>query len=170
MGKKREKKTTEKPTKKSGLFKQKKGRVLASLSALGEQLYRQMIQRQFPWIKMPSRSIYNIQYDQKLRQYILGNKGVKRSSRNVRHIRPLTQLVWTGSFVNELRQQNRTSTLRDVFYSAQAYEMSFADQTESDNIITDLETVVGFSREDFNVFPEERSAIFGDLVIEYTVP
>lgn len=47
--------------------------------------------------------------------------------------------------------------------------MSFADQAESDDIITDLETVIGHSREDFNVFPEERSAIFGDLTIRYTV-
>jgi DNA topoisomerase-6 subunit A len=57
-----------------------------------------------------------------------------------------------------------------VYYSAQAYNMSFKDQSESNSIITDLETVTGHSREDFKVFPEERSAIFGDLTIEYTVP
>jgi DNA topoisomerase-6 subunit A len=48
--------------------------------------------------------------------------------------------------------------------------MTFKDQSESDNVITDLETVSRYAREDFNVFPEERSAIFGDLTIEYTVP
>jgi DNA topoisomerase-6 subunit A len=48
--------------------------------------------------------------------------------------------------------------------------MTFKDQQESNNIVTDLETVLGFSREDFNIFPEERSAVFGDLTIEYTVP
>ncbi len=119
---------------------------------------------------MPSRSIQNIHYDTGSRQYILGDKAVKRSARNVRHIRPLTQLVWTAFFVDELTREAKTSTLRDVFYSAQAYQTNFVDQTESDNIITDLETVIGLAREDFNVFPEERSAIFGDLTIEYTVP
>ena len=168
--KKRKKRIEEKRVKKIGLIKEKKTKVLTGLTGLGEQLYNQMVRRQFPWIQMPNRSIYNIQYDQNLRQYVLGDRTVKRSSRNIKHIRPLTQLVWTASFVNELREQDRTSTLRDVFYSAQAYEMSFADQTESDNIITDLETVIGHSREDFNVFPEERSAIFGNLVVEYTVP
>jgi DNA topoisomerase-6 subunit A len=73
-------------------------------------------------------------------------------------------------FANELTSQRKTSTLRDVYYSAQAYEMTFKDQQESNNIITDLETVTGYSREDFNIFPEERSAVFGDLTIEYTVP
>ena len=170
MKKATKKTAAEKRAKKTGLVKEKKARVLSALTGLGDQLYNQMTHRQFPWIEMPNRSIYNIQYDQKLRQYILGSKSVKRSARNIKHIRPLTQLVWTASFVDELRGQDRTSTLRDVFYSAQAYDMSFTDQTESDNIITDLETVIGHSREDFNVFPEERSSIFGNLVVEYTVP
>jgi DNA topoisomerase-6 subunit A len=73
-------------------------------------------------------------------------------------------------FSNELTSQRKTSTLRDVYYSAQAYEMTFTDQQESNNIVTDLETVLGLSREDFSIFPEERSAVFGDLTIEYTVP
>jgi len=95
---------------------------------------------------------------------------VYKQIRNVAHIRPFTQLLWTAMFADELTSQNKTSTLRDVFYSAQAYEMDFRDQAESDNLITDLETVTSFSREDFNVYPEERSAIFGDLTVEYTVP
>lgn len=149
---------------------EKRKKTLTSLRKLGAKLYDQMEEGVFPWINMPSRSIENIFYSPEVRQYILGDKTVRRSSRNIRHIRPLTRLVWVAYFVHELTQHRKTSTLRDVYYSAQAYDMSFKDQPESNNIITDLETVVGFSREDFNVFPEERSAIFGDLTIEYTVP
>ena len=163
------KKKTAKTSKKSSKIAQKKQVVLNSLKTLGDQIYTQLSQKQWPSVRMPSRSINNIRYDQKTRQYTLGDQAVKRSARNIRHVRPLTQLVWTGSFVDELSREGKTSTLRDVFYSAQAYEMSFADQAESDDIITDLETVIGHSREDFNVFPEERSSIFGDLTIQYTV-
>jgi DNA topoisomerase-6 subunit A len=163
------KKKIVKTSKKPSRIEQKKQVVLGSLKSLGEQIYSQLSERQWPSVRMPSRSINNIRYDQKTRQYILGEQSVKRSARNIRHVRPLTQLVWTGSFVDELSREGKTSTLRDVFYSAQAYEMSFADQAESDDIITDLETIIGHSREDFNVFPEERSAIFGDLTIQYTV-
>jgi DNA topoisomerase-6 subunit A len=164
------KKKTTKPIKKSSRAEEKKRAVAASLKGLGERVYSQLLQKRWPSIEMPTRSITNITYDQNLRQYILGKHSVKRSARNIRHVKPLTQLVWTGSFVNELTTEGKTSTLRDVFYSAQAYEMSFTDQPESDDIITDLETVLGHAREDFNVFPEERSAIFGDLTIQYTVP
>jgi len=167
MKKKLKTKTTSKSPNRA---EQKRIAVLSSLKGLGEQLYVQLSQRQWPSIKMPSRSITNIRYDQGTRQYILGDHFVRRSARNIRHVRPLTQLVWTGSFVDELTREGKTSTLRDVFYSAQAYEMSFSDQAESDDIITDLETVLGHPRENFNVYPEERSAIFGDLTIQYTVP
>jgi len=150
--------------------KERRREVLKNLRRFGRRIYNQMENGAFPWIKMPSRSTENIFYSPELRQYILGDKTVRRSARNIRHIRPFTQLVWVGYFASELTKNRKTSTLRDVYYSAQAYDMSFKDQAESNSIITDLETVTGFSREDFKVFPEERSAIFGDLTIEYTVP
>src|SRR2546429_1955743 len=168
MAPKKTKKERKGPSK--GVIKERKQHVLSSLEHLGGQVYDQLAKKEFPTVKMPSRSIANIIYDDKTRQYILGKRNVKRSARNVRHVRPFTQLLWTAMFTDELTEQNKTSTLRDVFYSAQAYEMDFQDQQESDNLITDLETVTGFSSEDFNVFPAERSAIFGDLTVEYTVP
>jgi len=149
---------------------ERKKEVVTNLENFGLNLYEQMEKGVFPSIKMPSRSIENIYYNPELRQYILGEKTVRRSARNIRHIRPFTQLVWSAFFAHELARHRKTSTLRDVYYSAQAFNMAFKDQPESNNIITDLETVSGFAREDFNVFPEERSAIFGDLTIEYTVP
>jgi DNA topoisomerase-6 subunit A len=149
---------------------ERKKEVIASLENLGLEIYEQIDDGYFPSVEMPSRSTENIRYDPQVRQYILGDRKVRRHTRNIRHIRPFTQLVWTALFSRELTSHRKTSTLRDVYYSAQAYEMKFTDQQESNNIITDLETVLGLSREDFNIFPEERSAVFGDLTIEYTVP
>jgi len=151
-------------------MRDKKRRVEEALVRVGSSIYEQLRTGNFPYVELPSRSTSNIYYDEEYRQYVLGERKIRRSSRNIRHIRPLTQLVWAAYFVKELTGQGRTSTLRDVYYSAQAYEMNFTDQPESDNVLTDLEALIGHPREDFNVFPEERSAIFGDLTIEYTVP
>jgi DNA topoisomerase-6 subunit A len=142
-----------------------------SLRQLGNLIYDQIQNREFPWVMMQSRSIDNIIYDPELRQYILGDRTLRRHSRNVRHIRPFTQLVWTAWFAKELVSRRKTSTLREVYYSARGQrDIEFADQSESDSIITDLEVALNRPREDFGIFPEERSAIFGDLTIEYTVP
>jgi DNA topoisomerase-6 subunit A len=159
----------EKKKYKSSMMERRK-EVLENLETLGIKTYEQLDRGYFPSIEMPSRSIENIHYDSQFRQFILGDRKVRRSARNIRHLKPFTQLIWAARFSHELSMQRKTSTLRDVYYSAQAYEMTFKDQQESNNIVTDLETVLGFSREDFNIFPEERSAVFGDLTIEYTVP
>jgi len=149
---------------------ERKDAVLNSLESLGVEFCEEINVGIFPWIEMKSRSTDNIFYSPEHRQYVLGDKTVRRSSRNISHLRPFTQMVWTANFAHELLNQKKTSTLRDVYYSAQAYEVFFKDQATSDNTITDLETAIGFSREAFHVFPEERSAVFGDLTIQYTVP
>ncbi|OYT52955.1 DNA topoisomerase [Candidatus Bathyarchaeota archaeon ex4484_135] len=153
---------------KTGLTKRE--RVLRALEALGEKVVEQIQAGHFPWVEFPSRSTSNIRYDPELRQYVLDDKKVRRTASNIRHLRPLMHLLWAAYFSHELVRSWKTTTLRDVYYSAQAYGFSFKDQQESNNIIVDLESVIGFPREDFNIFPEERSSVFGDLTVEYTVP
>ncbi|MBI3858636.1 MAG: DNA topoisomerase IV subunit A [Thaumarchaeota archaeon] len=140
------------------------------LKGLGESVYSDLDEGRFPSLTLASRSVRNIVYDKKLQQFILGATTVKKSSGNIKHIRPFTQLVWLAYFAKKLVDEKRTSTLRDVFYSAQAFDVEFQDQSESDELITDLEVLMQTAREGMNIYPEERSAIFGNMTIEYTVP
>ncbi|MGA3112743.1 MAG: DNA topoisomerase IV subunit A, partial [Candidatus Bathyarchaeia archaeon] len=90
---------------------ERRNEVINGLHTFGTQIYNQLDQGVFPTMVV--------------RQYILGEKSVSRSARNIRHIKPFTQLAWAAMFSNELTSQRKTSTLRDVYYSAQAYEMTF---------------------------------------------
>ncbi|QQG48580.1 MAG: DNA topoisomerase IV subunit A [archaeon] len=148
----------------------RKSSAQALLKDLGQSVYSDLDAGRFPSLTFASRSVRNIVYDKKLQQFILGAATVKRSSGNIKHIRPFTQLLWLAFFAKKLVDEKKTSTLRDVFYSAQAFGVEFVDQAESDELITDLEVVMQMAREGMHIFPEERSAIFGDLTIEYTVP
>jgi len=140
------------------------------LRTLGQSVYSDLDEGKFPSLTLASRSVRNIVYDKKLQQFVLGPTTVKKSSANIKHIRPFTQLVWLAYFAKKLVDEKRTSTLRDVFYSAQAFDIEFQDQAESDELITDLEVLMQMAREGMNIYPEERSAIFGNMTIEYTVP
>ena len=148
----------------------RKDKVEKALNEMGQKIYDDLDKGQFPSITLASRSVKNIVYDRKLAQFILGSNSVRRTAGNIKHIRPFTQLLWLAFFSRKLVDEKKTSTLRDVYYSAQAFDVEFMDQAESDELITDLEVVLGAAREEFNVFPEERSAIFGNLTVEYTVP
>ena len=147
----------------------RKDKVEKALKGLGENVYADLDGGRFPALTFASRSVRNIVYDKKLQQFILGSGSVRRSAGNIKHIRPFTQLVWLAYFAKKLVEEKRTSTLRDVYYSAQAFNVEFMDQAESDELITDLEVLLESAREEFNVYPEERSAIFGNLTVEYTV-
>lgn len=151
-------------------MRERKELILKAMKGFGEDIYAQLDGGQFPIVSIPSRSTSNIVYDESFRQYVLGEKSIQRSARNIRHVRKFTQLIWTAAFSRDLCKAGKTSTLRDIYYSAQAFDINFRNQQESDNIITDLEAILTLAREDFNIFPEERSQIFGDLTIRYTVP
>lgn len=155
--------------KKSRATQQQKD-ILALLKKHGARIYDDLDSGRFPHFEIPSRSVSNIVYDDRLRQYILGSSAALRSSKNTSQLRSFTQLMWLAFFANRLTQEKKSSTLRDVYYSSQAFTIDFEDQAESDNIIVDLEAVLAKPRENFHVFPEERSSVFGDLDIEYTVP
>ena len=148
----------------------KKQQVRQLLKSLGKDVYDALDREAYPGISFPSRSVRNIVYDRKEKQYVLGDLRIHRLSQNIKHLRPFTQLIWLAYFADSLVKEGKTSTLRDVYYHAQAYDIEFSDQPESDDIITDLEAALTMAREDFHIYPEERSAIFGDLTIEYTVP
>jgi len=137
---------------------------------LGQTLYRTLSKGEFPEIELPSRSTGNIRFDQELGQYVLAEKTVTRSTRNVGQIRSFSQLVWVMRFLKELLSEGKSSTLRDIYYQSFGYGVKFGQQSESDTSITDVEAKLKTPRESFRVFPEERAAIYGDLTIEYTAP
>src|ERR1700730_8251252 len=110
----------------------RKDRVEKVLHDLGHQVYNDLDSSKFPSVTFASRSVSNIVYDKKLQQFILGSSTVKRSAGNIKHIRPFTQLLWLAYFSRKLVDEKKTSTLRDVYYSAQAFDMEFMDQAEAD--------------------------------------
>jgi len=144
--------------------------VQSKLAELGSDIYGQIERGEFPRMKLPSRTTGNIVFDEELNQFVLGDQRAERSASNIKQIRSLTQLLWVASFAKRLVAEGKSSTLRDLYYHSLNYGIKFREQLESDDTITDLEALMMEPRETFNIFPKERSAIFGDLSIEYTTP
>jgi len=71
----------------------------------GAQIYDDIDKGNFPKFTIPSRSVSNIVYDKKIRQYILGANTAVRSSRNTSQLRSFTQLMWLAFFANRLTGQ-----------------------------------------------------------------
>ena len=91
--------------------KEKQKNILEMLKTHGAKIYDDLDNGQFPKFSIPSRSVSNIVYDKKLRQYILGTNSALRSAKNSSQLRSFTQLMWLAFFANRLTQEKKSSTL-----------------------------------------------------------
>jgi len=146
---------------------QKAGKLIVEL---GDKIYTQLSNLEPPAVSIPSRSIDNIVFDERLQQYVLGHKSIRRGFSNVRGAKGLAQLLWVAYVANELIKSDQVTTLRDLYYTSLNEKMlEIKEQAETDSQVEDLEAILSVPRETFNIIPHDRGTAFGRLVLEYTI-
>jgi DNA topoisomerase-6 subunit A len=77
----------------------------------------------------------------------------------------MLRTAYTTDFINEMIRENKSSTLREMYYISEGWNRAkFHTQDESNLLAEDLETVTHCMREDFKLRPEEGSAhVYGDI-------
>ena len=135
---------------------EKQKKVLEALKEHGAKIYDDLDNSEFPKFSIPSRSISNIVYDKKIRQYILGNAAAVRSSKNTSQLRSFTQLMWLAFFANRLTKEKKSSTLRDSIIHLRLLLLNLRISLT----ITSLFRSSNQDLEDFHVYLKTKS-IFG---------
>ncbi len=143
---------------------------LSTLVNLGQEVLAAIEKGIFPKLDVPVRNTDNIVYDRDHGQFVLGTTTTARDSSNMKHIKSFMHLMWVASYSKKLLESGRTSSLRDLYYSSEAFGVSFKDQMESDRVVSDLEALIGLPRESLCIYPEEHSSIYGNVLMRYTVP
>lgn len=138
------------------------------LTRLGREMVEDIQRERPPKLKIPSRSISNIIYDENHRIYVLGPQYSVRSAASMKQVKKLAQLLCTADFAKELIESRKFATLREMYYVGEGWETGpFADQSESDLIVEDLEAMFGLKRENLGLMPEEDgAAVYGELVVK----
>ncbi|SDQ60153.1 DNA topoisomerase IV subunit A [Natronobacterium texcoconense] len=134
---------------------------------LAAQFYDQFELGEIPHMSVPTRTKNNIEYDEDSNVWVYGDRESTRSANSVRGARKLLKAVYTIDFLADQLEEDRSSTLRELYYLSESWdneEAQFGDQDESNSLIEDLEIVSGVTREDFHMRPEESGAtIMGPL-------
>jgi DNA topoisomerase VI subunit A len=134
---------------------------------LAAQFYDQFELGEIPHMSVPTRTKSNIEYDEEKAVWVYGDRESTRSANSVRGARKLLKAVYTIEFLSNQLDEDRSSTLRELYYLSESWdntEAQFNDQDESNGLIEDLEIVSGVTREDFHMRPEESGAtIMGPL-------
>jgi len=144
-------------------------RARKQLIDLAEEFYDQFAGGQIPEMTLPTRTKSNIEYDKDSGVWVYGDRTSTRSANSVRGARKLLKAVYTIEFLDQQLAEDRSSTLRELYYLSESWdntEAHFSDQDESNQMIEDLEIVSDVTREDFHMRPEESGAtLMGPLEI-----
>ncbi|PAU84624.1 DNA topoisomerase VI [Halorubrum salipaludis] len=136
---------------------------------LAADFYDQFADGEIPEMTLPTRTKSNIEYDTESGVWTYGDRTSTRSANSVRGARKLLKAAYTIEFLAEQLDEDRSSTLRELYYLSESWdndEAQFSSQDESNDLVEDLEIVTGVTREDFHMRPEESGAtLMGPLLI-----
>ncbi|WP_049980499.1 DNA topoisomerase IV subunit A [Halolamina rubra] len=128
---------------------------------LAAEFYDQFAAGEIPRMELPTRTKSNIEYDPEKSVWVYGDRKSTRTANSVSGARKLLKAAYTIEFLANQLDQDRSSTLRELYYLSESWdneEAQFNGQDESNNLVEDLEIITGVTREDFHMRPEESGA------------
>ena len=138
---------------------------LESLTHIAEEIYADLDRGDIPTMKLPLRSKRNIEFDPMTQVWKYGSMKTVRSAKTTQGATTMLRTAYTTDFINEMIRENKSSTLREMYYISEGWNRAkFHSQDESNLLAEDLETVTHCMREDFKLRPEESGAhVYGNV-------
>ena len=132
--------------------------------------YDQMRDGIVPFVRLPTRTKQNIEYDDESEVWKYGDKESTRAATTEKSAVHLLKMAYVIGFLKQQLVENRSSTLRELYYISEGWRRAkFSAQDESNLLVEDLEIITDVQREAFHLRPEEDGAsIFGPLRIRET--
>lgn len=135
------------------------------LMEIAKVWYDQMDGGDVPSITLPTRTKYNLEFDDDSEVWTYGSKESTRNAGTVKSALHMLKMAYVISFIKMQLAENRSSTLREMYYISEGWKQAkFHAQNESNYLVEDLEIITSLQREYFHMRPEEDGAsIFGPL-------
>ncbi len=149
---------------------QREAAAIKAMDGIANSIYGNLKAGSIPELQLSSRNKSNIVFDEMLRVWKYGAGMTTRSAMKTDGAYMLLRTMYMSEFIKDMVGQNKSSTLREMYYISEGWEMAkFGAQSESDGLAEDLEVMTGRLREDFKLRPEENgAAMIGDLKVQET--
>ena len=150
--------------------KTRKAPAADKIIGLAESVVSSAAKKKDPGVDIPLRALSNARYNKDRRIIEMGTKKQARNFFNLSQARSFMQTVLIASGCKRLIDENKTSSIRGLYYLtkhtiAGTNEKTFNDQNESDPVIEDLEVALTALREELHVFASQRGSIAGQLTV-----
>jgi DNA topoisomerase-6 subunit A len=146
--------------------KTKKVPVTEKIMENAQDVYSKILKRQKPTMSTPVRSLSNVKYHVRKGYFEMLGKTKKRTL-TVSTVKTFAQTLKMMSLSKELIEADDMATKREAYYISKNWgKAGFAEQSESDTIMDDVEAMFGVNREQLKFVPEEKGGdIAGNLVV-----
>ncbi len=149
---------------------------------LAKGVVGQVHERRDPHVDIPSRTLSNVRFNEKKGIIELLDGKQRRSFFSLlgrrkgegSQAKKFMQTIRVAEVCKMLIDSNDSTSIRDLFYNlkvpiksadGKAKELIFAEQSESDPIIEDIEVAVAALREELGVHAETKGAMVGPMTI-----
>jgi DNA topoisomerase-6 subunit A len=143
--------------------------ILKLIEGTADDIHKKVLKKGKPDIKLPVRSLSNVNYSPKIGYFQLG-KQRKIRTLTVSTVKTFAQTLRMMALSKELVETNDFATKRDAYYQSKNWEEAgFTEQTESDTVMDDIEAMFSIhkmSREQLRFVPDEHGgAVAGELIV-----
>ncbi len=126
--------------------------------------------RRDPALDIPTRSLSNVKYNKTKKIIEMGRNTNTRQLFNLSQAKSYMQTLLVASGCKRLIDQDKTTSIRGLFYLLKhtikgAKEETFAEQSECDPIIEDVEVVLNSLREELHLYADKRGDMVGNITI-----
>jgi len=141
-------------------------KITKKIKEKAEKVYKAILKKKQPELKMPIRSLSNVRYDPKDGFFELTGK-TKERTLTVSTIKTFAQTLKMMALSKELLDSDDTATKREAYYVSKNWaEARFKEQPESDGVMDDIEAMMMVNREQIGFIPGEHGgAVAGALVV-----
>lgn len=120
------------------------------------QVYKTILARRKPTMSTPIRSLSNVKYHAKKGHFEMLGKSKKRSL-SVNTVKAFAQTLKMMALSKQLIDEDNMATKREAYYISKNWDKAgFAEQSESDTVMDDIEAMFGVNREQLKFVPEEK--------------
>ncbi len=153
-----------------GKLPERDAKTISKLVGLSDMVVKRSMGGKDPTISIPLRTKSNTNWNKKKGILEMGDATADRPLFDLKTAKQFMQTMLHASTIKDLIEQQKTSSLRGVFYRAKhtvagTKENTFDTQDESDPILEDLEVSLGALREELHIFASTRGNLVGNITI-----
>ncbi|MBS3820976.1 MAG: DNA topoisomerase VI [Planctomycetes bacterium] len=140
--------------------------IVKQITGEAETVRQRINRRDKPEMKLPVRSLSNVRYKPSVGHFQLMGKSKVRTL-TVNTVKTFAQTLKMLAMSKQLVETERHSTKREAYYQAYNWgDAAFADQTESDTVMDDVEAMLSVNREQMHFRADEHGGeVAGELIV-----